>query len=292
MGQVLQRLYSIEQQQQQQHAGICSSMGRIHGNNANAPANFPDLSELPPEIGLTVLSYLNPTDLCLAACVWDHLANDELLWQSLCRNSWGSVSIYSRLTSMPSMTYRKLFLILDEASLTFNSDPFGAVAELIEKGILENEPMEIARFIHATKRLWPCKKREFLERRQDIFQRLVHLQNFQNQFLPNALRQFFRAVSAPETRGDYLSTMMDGFSERFCSCNPRLGLTKDTVFVLCYSLIMLSVDLTSPHVKNKMSKREFIKNTCRAAQGVDGDLAGHLYDNIYLIGHVAADSDS
>lgn len=52
---------------------------------------------------------------------------------------------------------------------------------------------------------------------------------------------------------------------------------------------MLSVDLASPHVKNKMSKREFIKNTCRAAQGVDDDLAGHLYDNIYLIGHVAAD---
>lgn len=62
--------------------------------------------------------------------------------------------------------------------------------------------------------------------RQDIFQRLVHLQNFQNQFLPNALRQFFREVSAPDTRGDYLSTMMDGFSERFCSCNPKLGLTK------------------------------------------------------------------
>ena len=68
--------------------------------------------------------------------------------------------------------------------------------------------------------------------RQDVFQRLVHLQNFQNQFLPNALRQFFREVSAPDTRGDYLSTMMDGFSERFCSCNPKLGLTKGE----CYNL--------------------------------------------------------
>ena len=68
--------------------------------------------------------------------------------------------------------------------------------------------------------------------RQDVFQRLVHLQNFQNQFLPYALRQFFREVSAPDTRGDYLSTMMDGFSERFCSCNPKLGLTKGE----CYNL--------------------------------------------------------
>ena len=50
---------------------------------------------------------------------------------------------------------------------------------------------------------------------------------------------------------------------------------------------MLSVDLCSPHVKNKMSKREFIKNTCRAVSEISGDLAGHMYDNIYLAGHVA-----
>lgn len=50
---------------------------------------------------------------------------------------------------------------------------------------------------------------------------------------------------------------------------------------------MLSVDLTSPAVKNKMSKREFIKNTKRATSGVEEELVGHLYDNIYLIGHVA-----
>ena len=50
---------------------------------------------------------------------------------------------------------------------------------------------------------------------------------------------------------------------------------------------MLSVDLTSPAVKNKMSKREFIRNTRRAVDGVNDDFAGHLYDNIYLIGHVA-----
>lgn len=291
MGQVLQRLYSIEQQQQQH--GMCSYGQHLPSSSTNMSRNgFPDLSELPPELGLTVLSYLNPTDLCLAACVWDQLANDELLWQSLCRNSWGSVSIYSCMTSLSHMTYKKLFMVLDEASLTFNTDPFMAIDFLTQRHILDDCPMEVARFLHTTKRLWPCKKREFLEQRQDVFHKLVHLQNFQNQFLPNALRQFFRELSAPDTRGDYLSTMMDGFSDRFCSCNPKLGLSKDTVFVLCYSLIMLSVDLTSPHIKNKMSKREFIKNTCRAAQGVDRDFAGHLYDNIYLIGHVAAGSKS
>jgi F-box protein 8 len=54
------------------------------------------------------------------------------------------------------------------------------------------------------------------------------------------------------------------------------------------------VDLSSPHVKNKMSKREFIRNT-RGAVGAEGalhtaadeDLFGSLYDNVFLRGHVA-----
>ena len=61
----------------------------------------------------------------------------------------------------------------------------------------------------------------------------------------------------------------------------------DTVYIVCFSLIMLSVDLTSPHVKNKMSKREFIRNTRRAVAGINDEFAGHLYDNVYLVGHVA-----
>ena len=39
---------------------------------------------------------------------------------------------------------------------------------------------------------------------------------------------------------------------------------------MCFSLILLSVDLSSPHVKNKMSKREFIRNT-RGAVGAEGE---------------------
>ena len=43
--------------------------------------SFPDLSNFPPEVAVCVLSHLNATDLCLAACVWQHLADNELLWQ-------------------------------------------------------------------------------------------------------------------------------------------------------------------------------------------------------------------
>ena len=49
------------------------------------PVKFPDLSHLPPELALQVLKNLNATDLCLASCVWQQLASDNILWQGLCR---------------------------------------------------------------------------------------------------------------------------------------------------------------------------------------------------------------
>lgn len=40
-----------------------------------------DLHDLPPELALTILSYLNPTDLYLASGVWWDLASSEILWR-------------------------------------------------------------------------------------------------------------------------------------------------------------------------------------------------------------------
>lgn len=62
--------------------------------------------------------------------------------------------------------------------------------------------------------------------RRDVLDHLLQLQNFQNQFLPNALRKLFCNISAPNNRGEYLSEMIDKFSDRFCHCNPKLGLDK------------------------------------------------------------------
>lgn len=49
-------------------------------NGQEVATRFPDLAQLPPEISMAILSHLGATDLCLAACVWDNLANDEVLW--------------------------------------------------------------------------------------------------------------------------------------------------------------------------------------------------------------------
>lgn len=53
----------------------------LKARKAKEQDGFINLEMLPPELSFTILSYLNATDLCLASCVWQDLANDELLWQ-------------------------------------------------------------------------------------------------------------------------------------------------------------------------------------------------------------------
>lgn len=67
-----------------------------------------------------------------------------------------------------------------------------------------------------------------------------------------------------------------------------ISFISDGTSVLSYSLLLLSVDLYSPHVKNKMSKREFIRNNRQIVMDANRDLLGDLYDDVYLNGITAA----
>lgn len=269
-----------------------------------AGVKFPDLDQIPPELSLQILKYLNATDLCLAACVWSSLANDDILWQSLCRSTWGYASIYNKKcvksimdaareeassssSDSLSKTFRSIFMHLDEATLTFNADWKKGMEYLIKQNLVDDDPFEIAKFINSTKKLNAEQKEKLFKEKPAVLENVIILHNYENQFLPTALRRFFAKIEAPKERNSYLSMLLEKFSKRFCSCNPQLELSEDAVYILCFSLILLSVDLTSPAVKNKMSKREFIRNTRNALPNLSPDFTGHLYDNVYLNGSIA-----
>lgn len=297
MGQVLRTLLDYHLYQQDKQLDQVVDAGREKGTFQSAipisdqSAGLLNLSEWPPELSLRVLSHLNATDLCLASGVWQVLALDELLWHSLCRTNWPYTSIYKR---KDVRSYSKLYLVLDEGSVTFNADPFLGMAYLMQHQIVEDSPQEIARFLHHSKVLKRSQIRVYLQEHQQIIDHLVRLENFRNIDLSKALRKYFNhTIEAPTStlEDSYLQTLIQKFSGRFCECNPNQGLNPDMVYILCYSLIMLSVDLNSPHIKNKMSKREFIKNLRRALQKIDDDLYGQLYDDVYLRGHIACFND-
>ncbi|XP_065058293.1 F-box only protein 8-like [Rhopilema esculentum] len=254
------------------------------------PNDFPDLRELPPEVAIAILAKLNATDLCLAACVWEDLAEDDILWKRLCYEKWGYVTAYRKLSirsSIKVMTFKQLFLLLDEATLHFSYEPHQAIQYLIDNEVLDDNPVEIAQMFNNTKELYSNSMHTFLNERHDVLDELVHFQDYTNLFLSDAMRQFFKKIPPPKQRGEYFEMLMEKFSSWYFECNQNSGLSKDGISVLAYSLLLLSVDLYSPHVKNKMSKREFIRNSRQIVADFNREQLSDLYDDVYLNGHIA-----
>lgn len=127
MGLLLSKLKQIELANE---VGISNQNFQLKTDKSyETSVKFPDLETIPAELSLQILKYLNATDLCLAACVWSSLANDDYLWQSLCKSTWGYLSIYDKMSTIDNEpieisnnNYRRIFMLLDEATLTFNVD--------------------------------------------------------------------------------------------------------------------------------------------------------------------------
>lgn len=71
---------------------------------------------------------------------------------------------------------------------------FQGMDYFFEKGLVDNNPAEIAKFFHHTSTLSKSKMRQYLEGRHDVIKCMTELQNFENTFLPNALRYIFFVI--------------------------------------------------------------------------------------------------
>ncbi|KAL5112575.1 F-box only protein 8 [Taenia crassiceps] len=280
----------LPQRYQSQLAALLPSFWRADtdNNTEESVGRHFDLVDLPPELALAILSHLNPTDLYLASGVWWNLASNEVLWRGLCRAYWPFCSVYETWQEKPHFSFRILFLRLDEARLTFNSDAFEGILYLQENEILKDDIRHVALYLHVTPGLDPVQKRRYLEASPDVLDEVIRLKDFRSAFLPDALRSLFTELPSPENdTHNFIPRLLERFSEHFARCNPHIGLHPDVVYVLCFSLLMLSKDFASPQIKNKMSKREFIRNTRRAVPSADVELLGHFYDNVYMEGDIA-----
>lgn len=121
MGLLLSRLKQLELGPGPINSFDSSLNSNSNENFVKTSIKFPDLEEIPTELSLKILKYLNATDLCLAACVWSSLANDDTLWQGLCRSTWGYLTVYDNRVETKK-NFRRIFMLLDEATLTFNVD--------------------------------------------------------------------------------------------------------------------------------------------------------------------------
>ncbi|XP_015898323.2 ARF guanine-nucleotide exchange factor GNL2 [Ziziphus jujuba] len=92
---------------------------------------------------------------------------------------------------------------------------------------------------------------------------------FAGMILDTALRTYLETFRLPG-ESQKIQRILEAFADRFYDQQTGdIFATKDAVFILCYSVIMLNTDQHNPQVKKKMTEEEFIRNNRAINAGKD-----------------------
>ncbi|XP_062841626.1 brefeldin A-inhibited guanine nucleotide-exchange protein 1 isoform X2 [Trichomycterus rosablanca] len=153
--------------------------------------------------------------------------------------------------------------IIEQGIDLFNKKPKRGIQYLQEQGMLGTTPEDIAQFLHQEERLDSVQTGDFLgdndRINKEVMYAYVDQMDFQGKDFVSALRLFLEGFRLPG-EAQKIDRLMEKFAARYLECNQRQTLfaSADTAYVLAYSIIMLTTDLHSPQVKNKMTKEQYI----------------------------------
>ncbi|XP_056404844.1 brefeldin A-inhibited guanine nucleotide-exchange protein 2 isoform X2 [Hyla sarda] len=154
--------------------------------------------------------------------------------------------------------------IIEHGIELFNKKPKRGIQYLQEQGMLGTTPQDIAQLLHQEERLDFTMIGEFLGEnnrfnRETMYAYVDQLDFCDTDFV-SALRLFLEGFRLPG-EAQKIDRLMEKFAARYLECNQgqTLFASADTAYVLAYSIIMLTTDLHSPQVKNKMTKEQYIK---------------------------------
>ncbi|KAM9342974.1 brefeldin A-inhibited guanine nucleotide-exchange protein 2 [Pholidichthys leucotaenia] len=154
--------------------------------------------------------------------------------------------------------------IIEHGIDLFNKKPRRGIQYLQDQGMLGPTPEDIAQFLHQEDRLDTTQVGEFLGENakfnKEVMYCYVDQLDFCDRDFVSALRAFLEGFRLPG-EAQKIDRLMEKFAARYLECNQgqTLFASADTAYVLAYSIIMLTTDLHSPQVKNKMTKEQYIK---------------------------------
>ncbi|XP_070825216.1 brefeldin A-inhibited guanine nucleotide-exchange protein 2 [Chaetodon trifascialis] len=154
--------------------------------------------------------------------------------------------------------------IIEHGIELFNKKPKRGIQYLQDQGMLGATAEDISQFLHQEDRLDTTQVGEFLGENikfnKEVMYCYVDQLDFCGRDFVSALRAFLEGFRLPG-EAQKIDRLMEKFAARYLECNQgqTLFASADTAYVLAYSIIMLTTDLHSPQVKNKMTKEQYIK---------------------------------
>lgn len=166
----------------------------------------------------------------------------------------------------------------------FNRKPKKGVQFLQDHKLIGSTVEDVAKWLLSDERLDKTLIGDFLGENDDHCKQVmcayIDAMNFTEMEIVAALRYFLEGFRLPG-EAQKIDRLMEKFASRYCECNQNSKLfnSADTVYVLAFSIIMLTTDLHSPQVKNKMTKEQYI-NLNRGVSD-SKDLPEEYLSNIY-----------
>ncbi|XP_024148796.1 brefeldin A-inhibited guanine nucleotide-exchange protein 2 [Oryzias melastigma] len=154
--------------------------------------------------------------------------------------------------------------IIEHGIELFNKKPKRGMQYLQDQGMLGTTAQDVAQFLQQEDRLDTTQVGEFLGENnkfnKEVMYSYVDQLDFCGRDFVSALRAFLEGFRLPG-EAQKIDRLMEKFAARYLECNQgqTLFASADTAYVLAYSIIMLTTDLHSPQVKNKMTKEQYIK---------------------------------
>ncbi|XP_020383334.1 brefeldin A-inhibited guanine nucleotide-exchange protein 2 isoform X1 [Rhincodon typus] len=154
--------------------------------------------------------------------------------------------------------------IIEQGIDLFNRKPKKGVQYLQDQGMLGTTAEDIAQFLQQEERLDSSQVGEFLGENskfnKEVMYAYVDQLDFCEKDFVSALRIYLEGFRLPG-EAQKIDRLMEKFAARYLECNQGqiLFASADSAYVLAYSIIMLTTDLHSPQVKNKMTKEQYIK---------------------------------
>eukprot|EP00040_Diaphanoeca_grandis_P010821 m.55441 g.55441 ORF g.55441 m.55441 type:complete len:332 (-) comp22070_c0_seq1:46-1041(-) len=248
------------------------------------PIDF--LTVLPEEVALLVIQKLGIDDIKTLRRVckaWNVTANSDQVWRYHCTLVWSTIS--TKPSIFPS--WKQMYKSIRYACQMANRDGVeNAFEHFHAYGLIGDDAAAKASLLNDCVLFQKSKVGVYLSQHPDEMGLFFKMQRFEQRTLPDSLRMVFSKARFPNSSSLSLAPILKMFVQQYTSCNSKYADESNNIHVLCYSVILLGVDLHNPNIKSKMTKREFIKNNRRIIPW-DQDYFGDLYDDVYLHGHVA-----
>lgn len=177
--------------------------------------------------------------------------------------------------------------IIEQGYDLFNRKPKRGLEFLQKHGYVGTSEMDVAKFLYKNSdKLDKTTLGEFIGdlQNKEIMYMFVNQMNFAGKDFVAALRHFLDHFRLPG-EAQKIDRLMEKFAARYCETNPsnKMFHSADVAYVLSYSIIILTTDLHSPQIKNRMTKEQYIRMnapTDSKEKGLPEEFLSQIYDEI------------